>query len=114
MMTWIADRARDCRWTGSVCTGAFALHASGVANGRRLATHWGAVADLRALGANVVEGERCVADGNIVSSAGVSAGIDMALWLVEQIYSPEAARRVARNLEYEERVASPGRLEPRQ
>jgi transcriptional regulator GlxA family with amidase domain len=64
-------------------------------------THWSFVEELRARGDVVVlDDVRYVQDGNLVTAAGVSAGIDMALWLVGQIHSPEFAREVQRYIEY--------------
>ena len=67
-----------------------------------MTTHWGFVEALQARGdVTVLDGPRFVRDGNLVTSAGVSAGIDMALWLVGQLHSPEVARRLQRGIQYE-------------
>lgn len=71
-------------------------HAAGVADGKRLATHWTAEDRLAAIGVDVVRDARWVRDGTVVSSQGVSAGIDMALWLVAQLHSPAHARATQR------------------
>jgi transcriptional regulator GlxA family with amidase domain len=84
-----------------VCTGALLLHASGLATGKRLATHWAYEDRLEELGATVVRDAWWVADGNLVSSQGVSAGIDMALWLVGQLHSPRHARATQRYIQYD-------------
>ena len=86
----------------SVCTGALLLHSAGFLEGRRATTHWAAIPELRALGGNtqVVDEARWVEDGNVITSAGVSAGIDMALYVVGQLKSPEDARKVQRAMEY--------------
>jgi transcriptional regulator GlxA family with amidase domain len=85
-----------------VCTGALLLHEAGFAKGRRVTTYFGFVEALRARGdVTVLEGVRYVRDGNLVTSAGVSAGIDMALWLAGQLYSPDVARQVQRAIEYD-------------
>ena len=103
LMQWIADIAATCTWVTSVCTGALLLTAAGPAKGKRVTTHWGFVEQLRARGENaeVLENIRYVRDGNVVTSAGVSAGIDMALWLVGQLVDPAFARRVQRGMEYD-------------
>jgi transcriptional regulator GlxA family with amidase domain len=88
---------------GSVCTGAMLLAATGLSDGRRMATHHLAIDDLRASGAVVVPA-RFVDDGDIVSAGGVTSGIDLALHLVERFADAEIAERVAREIEYE-RVA---------
>jgi transcriptional regulator GlxA family with amidase domain len=100
-LTWLASVSASARWTTSVCTGSLLLHASGLADGRRLATHWAFEDELERLGATVARGVRYVRDGPIVSSQGVSAGIDMALWLVGQLHSPAHARATQRYIQYE-------------
>ncbi|HWA31682.1 MAG TPA: DJ-1/PfpI family protein [Rhizomicrobium sp.] len=103
LLDWIAKTAPQCRWITSVCTGALLLTAAGPAKGKRVTTHWGFVDQLRARNeaAEVLENVRYARDGNVVTAAGVSAGIDMALWLVGQIESPEFARNVQRAMEYD-------------
>jgi len=103
LLAWIAKTAAGCEWITSVCTGAMLLTAAGPARGRRVTTHWGFVKGLRARGeaAEVLENIRYVRDGNIVTAAGVSAGIDMALWLTGQMHSPDFARKVQRGMEYD-------------
>jgi len=89
-------------WVTSVCTGALLLHEAGFAKGKRVTTYHGFVEALRARGdIQVLEGPRYVRDGNLVTSAGVSAGIDMALWLVGQLYTPAVARQVQRGIQYD-------------
>jgi transcriptional regulator GlxA family with amidase domain len=86
----------------SVCTGALLLHEAGFARGKRVTTHWAFVESLRARGeVTVLEGRRYVRDGNVVTSAGVSAGIDMTLWLVGQVHGVDHARAVQKAIEYE-------------
>jgi len=87
----------------SVCTGAMLLTAAGPARGKRVTTHWNFVKTLRERGeaSEVLDNFRYVRDGNLVTAAGVSAGIDMALWLVGQWYGPEFARGVQRYMEYD-------------
>jgi len=87
-------------WTTSVCTGALALATAGVLDGIEAVTHWGAMDALRQLGAIPVH-ERVVVRGKIVTGAGVSAGIDMSLWLVGQIWDPNFGRRVQRMIQYD-------------
>jgi transcriptional regulator GlxA family with amidase domain len=102
LLAWIARVAPACTWVTSVCTGAFLLHAAGPARNRRVTTHWASIDRLRALGdVTVLDDVRHVADGNVVTAAGVSAGIDMALWLVGQHYGVEHARATARIMEYD-------------
>lgn len=88
----------------SVCTGAMLVAAAGLLRGRSAATHHGAVEDLRAAGAKVVD-TRVVDDGELVSCGGVTSGIDLALWLVERFAGREIAAAVEREMEYERRGA---------
>lgn len=101
LLDWLARVGADASWVASVCTGALLLHASGLAAGRRLATHRVFEDRLAELGVDVVRDARWVADGNVVSSQGVSAGIDMALWLVGQLHSPRHARATQRYIQYD-------------
>lgn len=103
MLDWIARVAKDCQWVTSVCTGAMLLTAAGPAKEKRVTTHWAFVETLRGRkeAAEVLDGVRYVRDGNVVTAAGVSAGIDMALWLTGQLHSPEFARNVQRAMEYD-------------
>lgn len=102
MLGWLRARGAEAKWNTSVCTGAFLLHAAGLATGRRMTTHWSAIEELRARGdVTVLEDLRYVRDGNVVSAAGVSAGIDMSLWLVGQLWDPAFARQVQRYIQYD-------------
>ncbi len=103
LLAWIAAVAPDCQWVTSVCTGSYLLAEAGPAAGKRITTHWGAIDMVRQRGkaGEVLENIRYVRDGNLLTSAGVSAGIDMALWLMGEMYSPEFARSVQRNMEYD-------------
>ena len=103
LLDWIAKAADGCTWVTSVCTGSMLLVEAGPARGRRVTTHWAFVESLRERGgaAEVVDDMRYVRDGNVVTSAGVSAGIDMALWIVGQMDDPAFARRVQRAMEYD-------------
>lgn len=85
---------------GSVCTGAMALASAGLTDGRPAVTHHGALEDLRESGADVIEA-RVVDDGDIVTAGGITAGIDLALHLIEREVDPDLADRVATLMEYE-------------
>jgi transcriptional regulator GlxA family with amidase domain len=100
---WLREVASRCRWVTSVCTGSLVLHGAGLVAGRRITTHWSFVAPLRerASEATVLDDVRYVRDGNLVTAAGVSAGIDMALWLVGQLFDPPTARLVQRYIQYD-------------
>lgn len=102
LIEWLRKTAASCQWVTSVCTGALLLHEAGLARGRRVTTHWGFVTQLRERGdVEVLEKVRYVRDGNLVTSAGVSAGIDMALWLVGQLHGPAHARLTQKLMEYD-------------
>jgi len=100
---WLKMIAPKCDWVTSVCTGAFALSKAGLTKGKRLATYWGAFDEFEKLGleGTLVPHVRYVRDGNVLTSAGVSAGIDMALWLVGELFSPQFARDVQRAMQYD-------------
>lgn len=100
IVPWIARAHRTTQWTTSVCTGALLLAGAGVLDGVDATTHWGALDDLARLGANPVR-ERVVRRGKIVTAAGVSAGIDMALTLAAEIAGADYARTIQLMLEYD-------------
>lgn len=103
LLDWISICAEGCTWVTSVCTGALLLAAAGPAKGKRVTTHWGFIEDLRKRGeaSEVLEDVRYVRDGNVVTSAGVSAGIDMSLWLIGQIHGERHALAVQKGMEYD-------------
>jgi len=103
LLEWIERSSRTAKWVTSVCTGALLLTAAGPAKGKNVTTHWNFVAALRERGeaAQVLDNFRYVRDGNVVTAAGVSAGIDMALWLTGQLFDVPFARRVQRQMEYD-------------
>jgi len=85
----------------SVCTGALVYADSGLLAGRRATTHWGSLERLAELGAEVDPDARWVDHGDVITSAGVSAGIDMALHLVARLHSRERAVEVRRYIQYD-------------
>jgi transcriptional regulator GlxA family with amidase domain len=102
VLDWIKSAAANCTWVTSVCTGSYVLHAAGLVADRQVTTHWGFVDQLREQGnVTVLENVRYVRDGNVVTAAGVSAGIDMSLWVVGQLYGIPHARVVQRLMEYD-------------
>ncbi|RIK39922.1 MAG: AraC family transcriptional regulator [Chloroflexi bacterium] len=100
---WISRVASESEITTSVCTGSFLLAKAGLLDGRQATTHWGSIARMRDMFPNttVLENIRWVDAGEVVSSAGVSAGIDMSLHIVERLYGAETAARTARFMEYD-------------
>ena len=103
VLEWIAAQHLAGTLTTSVCTGAFLLGAAGLLDGKRATTHWLVTENLRQRlpETEVVNETRVVDEGRIVTSAGVSAGIDMALHVVARLHGEEIARRTARFMEYD-------------
>jgi transcriptional regulator GlxA family with amidase domain len=102
MLAFLRRVAPACRWVTSVCSGSMILRAADLLKGKRATSHWSVIEMLREMGdVEVLERVRYVRDGNVVTSAGVSAGIDMALWLVGQIHGAPFARGVQRFMEYD-------------
>jgi putative intracellular protease/amidase len=99
-LDWLRDADRTSTWTTSVCTGSLILAAAGLLDGRRATTHWLAFDELRRLGAEPVD-ERVVFDGKLVTAAGVSAGIDMALALAARIAGDTVAQAIQLGIEYD-------------
>jgi transcriptional regulator GlxA family with amidase domain len=100
LIDWLRAAAPGCRWTASVCTGAGLYAAAGLLEGKKTTTHWAFRDNLRAMGVEVV-GDRVVWDGNHISGAGVSAGIDMALALSERVHGRELAESLQLAIEYD-------------
>jgi transcriptional regulator GlxA family with amidase domain len=100
LLDWIRQVHESSSWTTSVCTGSLLLAAAGLLDGVPATTHWLARDLLAELGAEVVP-DRVVQQGKIVTAAGVSSGIDMALWLVQQINGDEVAQAVQLGIEYD-------------
>ena len=99
---FVQRQGRQAAWVTSVCTGALVLHQAGFLEGKRATTHWGSIPELQKLGGNttVVSDERWVHDGNVITAAGVSAGIDMSLYLISLLKDPATAKRVQQMMEY--------------
>jgi len=102
VIAWIAGMAREAELTASVCTGALLLAAAGLLDGREATTHWEDVAELKTgwPQVKVRADQRWVDCGEVVTSAGISAGIDMSLHLVERLASRSLAERTARQMDY--------------
>jgi putative intracellular protease/amidase len=97
---WLREAHASADWTASVCTGALLLAAAGLLTGKRATTHWLALDQLGELGAQPMR-ERVVFDGNVVTAAGVSAGIDMALTLAARIAGDDVAQAIQLGIEYD-------------
>ena len=102
LLGFLRRAGEGARWVTSVCTGAFLLHGAGLAENKKVTTHFASIESLRERGrVTVLERVRYVRDGRVVTSAGVSAGIDMSLWLIGQLETPTFSRDVQRYLEYD-------------
>jgi transcriptional regulator GlxA family with amidase domain len=108
---WLCSVAAKCTWLTSACTGAFLLVGAGLALGRRITTHHDFIRDLRAMGADVVEGVRFVRDGNLVTASGSMSGIEMSLWLLERLYGADRAAKARAYIAYD--YPPKGRIEER-
>jgi transcriptional regulator GlxA family with amidase domain len=99
---WIKRTAASVKLTASICTGSFLLAQAGLLDGRTTTTHWEDVADLRGMfpSLTVLENRRWIDEGDVVTSAGISAGIDMSLYLVQRLVGKELALRTARQMDY--------------
>ena len=100
IVRWIREAHPRATWTTSVCTGALLLGAAGILEGLVATTHWCAYDELAAFGATPTE-QRVVRQGKIITGAGVSAGIDLALTLVAEIAGPDVAKAIQLATEYD-------------
>jgi transcriptional regulator GlxA family with amidase domain len=100
---WISGQSAPERVVASVCTGAFLLAKTGKLTGKQVTTHWEDIDDLKEMfpSIDVLSTLRWVDEGAFVTSAGISAGIDMSLHLVERLHSRKLAQRTARQLEFD-------------
>ncbi|MFI9325675.1 DJ-1/PfpI family protein [Kitasatospora aureofaciens] len=102
-LDWICQQRRIVPLMTSVCTGSLVFAAAGLLRDRPATTHWASTGRLKELDptVDVRDAERFVDDGDVITSAGISAGIDMALHLVSRLSSPERARQVRRGIQYD-------------
>lgn len=100
LLAWIQNAHQTSRWTTSVCTGALLLGAAGVLDGLRATTHWLFFDQLREFGAEPTL-ERVVEQGKVITAAGVSSGIDMALRLVQVVAGDDIAQAIQLSIEYD-------------
>ncbi|WP_327140624.1 DJ-1/PfpI family protein [Nocardia sp. NBC_01327] len=101
LIDWLRGVHPKTQWTTSVCTGSLILAAADILRGHPATSHWSAQPMLAAFGAESRPHERIVRSGKIVTAAGVSAGIDLGLWLVGEIAGTEAAQMVQLGIEYD-------------
>ena len=100
MLRWVQQVHQTTQWTTSVCTGALVLGAAGLHDGLEATTHWAAMDTLASTGAQPT-GRRVVPQGKIVTAAGVSSGIDMALYLAGQMAGDTVAQAIQLGIEYD-------------
>ena len=103
VINWIAEVGKKTTLTASVCTGAFLLAEARILNTQKATTHWEDIPDLRSKypDLTICESTRWVDEGTVITSAGISAGIDMSLHLVHKLYSFELAEETAKYMEYD-------------
>jgi transcriptional regulator GlxA family with amidase domain len=115
MLEWLRHAHEHSQWTTSVCTGSLLLAAAGILDGLEATTHWLAFDTLRELGVTPVS-RRVVEQGKVITAAGVSAGIDMALTLAARIAGEDQARAIQLGIEYDPEPpfdsGSPGTASP--
>lgn len=102
LLTWVAERAKEVETLTSVCTGAMLLGRTGLLDGRRATTHWRSLDWMRQSFPTVTVEDKLhvVEDGDLLTSAGISAGIDMALRVVARYFGEAVGRATARHMEY--------------
>jgi len=102
VLDWVRRAHRSATWTASVCSGSVILAAAGLLEGKPATSHWAAVQLLRIFGAEPITDERIVQSGEgIVTCAGVSAGIDLGLWLAARIDGEDRAKAIQLSMEYD-------------
>jgi transcriptional regulator GlxA family with amidase domain len=102
LVRWLRQVHPSTTWTTSVCTGSLYLAAAGILDGLDATTHWARADQLERLGARYTE-QRVVEQGKVITAAGVSSGIDMALTLLDRMYGPTIAQSVQLAIEYDPR-----------
>jgi transcriptional regulator GlxA family with amidase domain len=100
ILAWLRHAHETSQWTTSVCTGSLVLGAAGILDGLEATTHWMMLDQLAEVGATPVS-RRVVHEGKVITAAGVSAGIDMALALASEIAGEEVARAIQLGIEYD-------------
>jgi transcriptional regulator GlxA family with amidase domain len=102
LIRWIAERAQQVATVASVCTGSLLLGAAGLLDGRRATTHWRVLEWMKELfpAVQVIGEQHVVEEGDVITSAGIAAGIDMALRVVARQHGEAVARATARHMEY--------------
>lgn len=115
VLAFLRKQAAGAKYVTSVCTGSLVLGAAGLLKGRRATSHWAALEHLKPLGATPVS-EKVVTDGNIITGAGVTSGIDFALAVAAKLEGEDVARQIQLQIEYDPDPpfdsGSPGKVQP--
>lgn len=101
VLAWLRQAHATSTWTTSVCSGSVLLAAAGLLDGQRATSHWMCLPMLKAFGVTPVGDERIVRQGRVVTAAGVSAGLDMAMWLAGEIVGEAKAKAIQLVIEYD-------------
>lgn len=103
VIQWIKNQSKSVKLIASVCTGAFLLAKSEVITNEKVTTHWEDIEDLRNMfpSLEVIEDIRWVDEGTVVTSAGISAGIDMSLFLISKLYDENLAYKTAKQMQFD-------------
>jgi putative intracellular protease/amidase len=101
LLDWVRRAHETATWTASVCSGSVILAAAGLLEGKRATSHWLAVPMLKSFGVTPVSDQRIVHEGSIVTGAGVSAGIDLGMWLAGEIVGEARAKAIQLAIEYD-------------
>ena len=101
LLDWLRQAHQTAGWTTSVCSGSVILAAAGLLKDKRATSHWIALPALKVFGVTPVSDERIVHQDNVITSAGVSAGLDLALWLAGQLGGESRAKAIQLAIEYD-------------
>lgn len=101
VLEWLRRVHPGATWTASVCSGSVVLAAAGLLDGKRATSHWSTLSALKAFGVTPVGDQRIVHEGDVITAAGVSAGIDLGMWLAGQIGGEAKAKAIQLMIEYD-------------
>jgi transcriptional regulator GlxA family with amidase domain len=103
---WVQSVSKNCELVLSVCTGALILAKAGILNGLKATTHHQAYGELMQLISNtdIIEGDRFVDNGKVITSGGISAGIDMSFHVIDRLFGKEVSNKTAKYMEYRRMV----------
>ena len=101
LLAWLRAVHPGAQWTTSVCSGSVVLAAAGLLDGKRATSHWSTLPVLKTFGTTPVGDERVVHEGDVVTAAGVSAGIDLGFWLAGQLGGDDRAKAIQLGIEYD-------------